>query len=49
MKNDPTVAEVRQIRLSHAQQFKCDLGLIIKDLKAQEQAGGRRYIRELYV
>ena len=44
MKNDPIVAEVRQIRLSHAQQFKYDLGLIVKDLKAQERASGRSYI-----
>ncbi len=45
MKNDPIVAEVRQIRLSHAQEFKYDLELIAEDLKAQEQASGRRYIR----
>lgn len=44
MKNDPIVAEVRQIRLSHAQQFKYDLELIVKDLKAQERASGRSYI-----
>ena len=44
MKNDPIVAEVRKIRLRHAQHFKYDLGLIVKDLKAQEQSSGRPHV-----
>lgn len=44
MKNDPIVAEVRQIRLRHAQHFKYDLGLIVKDLKAQERSSGRPHV-----
>ena len=44
MKNDPIVAEVRQMRHEHAARFKYDLNLIAEDLKAQEQASGRPYI-----
>ena len=45
MKDDPIVLEVRRIRQEHAARFKYDLDLIAKDLKAQEQASGRSYIR----
>ena len=45
MKDDPIVAEVRRIRHEHATRFRYDLDLIAKDLKAQEQASGRSYIR----
>ena len=45
MKDDPIVVEVRRIRHEHAARFKYDLDLIAKDLKAQEQASGRSYIR----
>ena len=45
MKEDPIVAEVRRIRQEHAGRFDCDLDLIVEDLKAQEQASGRQYIR----
>ena len=45
MKDDPIVAEVRRIRHEHAARFKYDLDLIVKDLKAQEQASSRSYIR----
>jgi len=45
MKDDPIVLEVRRIRYEHAARFKYDLDLIAKDLKAQEQASGRSYIR----
>ena len=45
MKNDPIVAEVRRIRHEHAARFKYDLDLIANDLKAQEKASGRSYIR----
>ena len=45
MKDDPIVTEVRRVRHEHAERFKYDLDSIAKDLKAQEQASGRRYIR----
>ena len=45
MKNDPIVEEVRRIRDEHAARFKYDLDLIVKDLKEQERASGRKYIR----
>ena len=45
MKEDPIVAEVRRIRQVHAARFGYDLDLIVADLKAQEQASGRQYIR----
>ena len=45
MKDDPIVAEVRRIRQEHAARFKYDLDLIVKDLKEQEQASGRQYVR----
>ena len=45
MKDDPIVAEVRRIRQEHAARFDYDLDLIVEDLKAQEQASGRQYIR----
>ena len=45
MKNDPIVAEVRRIRQEHAARFGYDLDLIVQDLKAQEKASGRQYIR----
>ncbi len=45
MKEDPLVAEVRRIRQKHAERFSYDLDLIVKDLKAQEQASDRQYIR----
>ena len=45
MKDDSIVAEVRRIRQEHAARFGYDLDLIVEDLKAQEQASGRQYIR----
>lgn len=45
MKDDPIVADVRRIRQEHAARFKYDLDLIARDLKAQEKASGRLYIR----
>ena len=45
MKGDPIVAEVRRIRHEHAARFNYDLELIVRDLKSQEQASGRPYLR----
>lgn len=45
MKDDPIVEEVRRTRQEHAARFNYDLDLIARDLKAQEKASGRSYIR----
>jgi hypothetical protein len=41
---DSVVQEVREIREAYARQFAYDLKAICLDLKAQEQAGGRRVV-----
>jgi hypothetical protein len=41
---DSLVQEVREIREAYARQFGFDLQAIHRDLKAQEQAGGRRVV-----
>ena len=41
---DSVVQEVREIREAYARQFGYDLQAIHRDLKAQEQAGGRRVV-----
>ena len=45
MKNDSIVEEVPRTRDEHAARFKYDLDLIVKDIKEQERASGRTYIR----
>ena len=45
IKDDPIVAEVRRIRQAHAARLGSDLDLIVANLKAQEQANCRQYIR----
>ena len=45
MQNDPIVDEVRKVRDAHAAKFNYDLDAIYRDLKAQELAGGRRFVR----
>ena len=45
MHNDPIVEEVRRIRDAHAAKFGYDLDAIFRDLKAKEQASGRRFVR----
>ena len=42
---DPVVAEVRQARETYAAEFGYDLQAIYRDLKRQEQAGGRQVVR----
>jgi hypothetical protein len=44
MKMDSVVQEVREIRDAYARQFGYDLRAIHRDLKAQEQASGRRIV-----
>jgi hypothetical protein len=41
---DDIVLEVRKVREAYAQQFGFDLQAIHRDLKAQEQASGRRIV-----
>lgn len=41
---DDLVREVRKVREAYAQQFGYDLQAIHRDLKAQEQAGGRQVV-----
>jgi hypothetical protein len=45
MLKDPIVEEVRKVRDEHAARFKYDLKAICRDLKEQERASGRRYVR----
>jgi hypothetical protein len=41
---DPVVAEIRRARESYAAQMGYDLQAIYRDLKRQEQAGGRKLV-----
>jgi len=43
--NDPIVAEVRAAREKHAAQFDYDLEKIFHDIRARQQASGRKYVR----
>jgi hypothetical protein len=42
---DDILLEVRKVREAYAQQFGYDLQAIHRDLKAQEQASGRRVVK----
>lgn len=44
MSDDPIVAEIREVRATHARRFNNDLLAIFHDLKAQEQKTGRKYV-----
>jgi hypothetical protein len=44
MRRDPIVEEVRNIRQKHAAKLNCDLDAICRDLKEQEQKGGRKLV-----
>ena len=43
--NDPIVAEVRAARDKHAAQFGYDLNEIFRNIRAQQQSSGRKYVR----
>jgi len=45
MVKDAIVEEVRAAREAYAQRFDFDLEAIAKDLKAREQASGRKFVR----
>lgn len=42
---DPIVAEVRAVREKHAAKFGYDIKEIFKDIRAQQEASGRSYVR----
>jgi hypothetical protein len=42
---DPIVEEVRRIRQEHAAMFNYDLDAIFADIKARQEASGRKYVR----
>jgi hypothetical protein len=44
MWEDPIVAEVRRVRAAHAAQLNNDLLAIYRDLKAEEQKSGRKFV-----
>ena len=44
MWEDPIVEEVRKVRQEHAARFDYDLAAICRDLKEQEERGGRRVV-----
>ena len=44
MWQDPIVEEVRQLREAYAEEFDYDLWAIHRDLKAQEEASGRKVV-----
>lgn len=42
---DPIIAEVRAVRDEHAARFGYDVEAIFKDIRARQEASGRRYVR----
>ncbi len=45
MARDPLVEEVRRVRDAHAKRFGYELDAIFADIKAQERASGRKFVR----
>lgn len=45
MSEDDVVREVRAAREEYCRQFGYDLAAIVRDLREQEQVGGRRVVR----
>jgi hypothetical protein len=45
MWNDPIVEEVRKVRDAHAKKFNYDLQAIAADLKKQQKASGKKFVR----
>ncbi|MBP90247.1 MAG: hypothetical protein CMJ64_26650 [Planctomycetaceae bacterium] len=43
--NDPIVAEIRAARDKHAAQFGYDLKEIFRNIRAQQESSGRKYVR----
>ena len=45
MYDDPIVAEIRRLRDEYARRFGYDLEAICRDLREQQERGGRRVVR----
>ena len=43
--SDPVIAEVRAVREQHAARFDYDVRAIFRDLRARQEASGRKYVR----
>ena len=43
--SDPIIAEVRAVREQHAARFDYDVKAIFRDLRARQEASGRKYVR----
>ena len=45
MYDDPIVADIRRLRDEYAQRFGYDLEAICRDLREQQERGGRRVVK----
>ena len=43
--SDPVIAEVRAVREQHAARFDYDVRAIFRDIRARQEASGRKYVR----
>lgn len=44
LKRDPIIAEIRAVRVEHAAKFDYDVKAIFEDLRARQEASGRKYV-----
>lgn len=44
IQHDPIIAEVRAVRDEHAAKFDYDVKAIFEDLRARQEASGRKYV-----
>ena len=42
---DPIISEVRAVRDAHAARFDYDIAAIFRDIRAMQEASGRKYVR----
>ena len=45
LKRDPIIAEIRAVRDEHVAKFDYDVKAIFEDLRARQEASGRKYVR----
>ena len=43
--DDPIIAEIHAFRDEHAAKFGYDIDAIFKDIRARQEASGRKYVR----
>ena len=43
---DPIIAEVRAVRDEHTAKFSYDVKAIFNDIRARQEASGRKYVRD---